>query len=135
MCISNTEADTADNSNGRVAAPRVWPWHVAYCIVLALVYTALIPLFIWMLSGPIVDDPDAAAEMYFSGLVMLVLTVPLAAAFWAAPFLPKKPWAWVYHLVLICIGMTSACCLPACIPLLIFWIKPDTKQFFGRDVA
>jgi hypothetical protein len=28
--------------------------------------------------------------------------------------------------------MTSACFLPACIPLLIYWIKPDVKAYFGR---
>jgi hypothetical protein len=33
--------------------------------------------------------------------------------------------------VIICLGMTSACFLPVCIPLLIFWIKPETKLYFG----
>jgi hypothetical protein len=35
-------------------------------------------------------------------------------------------------MVLICIGMNSCCLLPASIPLLIFWIKPETKTYFGR---
>jgi hypothetical protein len=32
--------------------------------------------------------------------------------------------------VTIGLGMTSACTLPICIPLLIFWLKPETKAFF-----
>jgi hypothetical protein len=28
--------------------------------------------------------------------------------------------------------MTSACFLPFCIPLLIFWLKPEAKHYFGR---
>jgi hypothetical protein len=39
---------------------------------------------------------------------------------------------WVYDIVLICLGMTSVCCMPVTIPLLIFWIKPDAKAWFGR---
>jgi hypothetical protein len=51
----------------------------------------------------------------------------------AAPFLlPARPWVWIYDLVVICLGMTSACFLPATIPLLIFWIKPEVKAYFGR---
>jgi hypothetical protein len=49
-----------------------------------------------------------------------------------ALLLPPRPWTWIYHLVIICFGMTSACCIPMCVPLVIFWLKPDTKAYFGR---
>jgi hypothetical protein len=38
----------------------------------------------------------------------------------------------MYDLVLICIGMTSCCILPAAIPLLIFWLKPEAKNWFHQ---
>ena len=41
-------------------------------------------------------------------------------------------WLWIYDLIIICLGMTSACFWPAVIPLLIFWLKPETKRHFGR---
>ena len=44
-----------------------------------------------------------------------------------------NPWAWIYGMVLICIGLTSPCCLPVTIPLLIGWIKDDAKAYFGRN--
>lgn len=61
-------------------------------------------------------------------LVSLVLFVASIAPF----FLIPRPWVWIFDLVLICMGMTSVCFLPMCIPLLIHWLKPETKAWFGR---
>ena len=55
----------------------------------------------------------------------------LLVVFAVAPFLPRRKWVWIYDLVVICLGMTSCCTLPVCIALLIFWIRPETRQFFG----
>jgi len=62
------------------------------------------------------------------GSIGLVLAVACVLPF----FLPRKPWVWVYDLVIICIGLTSCCFLPATIPLLIYWIKPETKAWFQQ---
>ena len=61
----------------------------------------------------------------------LVLLVPYAAG----PLLPRERWAWIVGVVLIGIGMTSLCCLPVAIPLLLGWLKPETKAYYnaGRD--
>jgi hypothetical protein len=40
---------------------------------------------------------------------------------------------WIYGIVLIALGMTSACFVPACIPLLIYWLKPDAKSYFQPE--
>lgn len=71
-------------------------------------------------------------EARIQGVVMLIAGAVLFVPFLVAPFLPKKPWAWIYGIVMICFSMTSCCCLPASIPLLLFWIKPETKLFFGK---
>ena len=57
----------------------------------------------------------------------IIFMIPPLVAF----FLPKRPWAWVYHLVMICLGMTG-CTIVASIPLIIFWIKPEVKQYFNE---
>ena len=49
----------------------------------------------------------------------------------AALFLPKKPWVWVYGIVAVCVGLPNCCFLPLSIPVLIFWLRPETKQYFG----
>lgn len=66
------------------------------------------------------------------GLVLVAVGAPLLAAYAAGLFLPPRPWSWVAHLVLIAIGLTSCCTMPAAIPLLVAWLKPDLRAWFGR---
>ncbi len=112
--------------------PAVWSWYLAYAIGLAVVYAMCLLGSIALFVIGLGSDGHDAGEMIATGAIMAVFCVPFFVATAAAPLLPKAPWAWTYHLVLIGIGMTSACCLPACIPLLIHWLKPETKAFFGR---
>jgi hypothetical protein len=101
---------------------------------MALLYVGLIVLCaaFLLLADQIPDMQDEEAmvlKIQFG--VMLAVSAPLAALFGIAPLLPKRRAAWIYGFVTIGIGMTSACCLPATIPLLLFWIKPETKEFFS----
>lgn len=112
--------------------PAVWSWYVAYAIALAVVYAGCFLGSIALVVIGVGTDGRDAGEMIFTGAFLAVFCLPLLIATAAAPFLPKAPWAWIYHLVLIGLGMTSACCLPVCIPLLMHWMKPETKAFFGR---
>lgn len=48
------------------------------------------------------------------------------------PFvLPRQGWAWAVHLIAIFLTMTSCCCIPLAIPLLIQWFKPETKLYYN----
>ncbi len=41
---------------------------------------------------------------------------------------------WVYTLATVLIGMSmlwNMCCLPITLPLLIVWMKPETKKWYG----
>jgi hypothetical protein len=78
---------------------------------------------------------DSPEDFWLLGLILVGMGIPLSIAYITAFFLPVRPWVWVYHLVLIAIGLTSACCWAASIPLLIFWIKPETQAYFGRSKA
>ena len=115
------------------ATPPVYKWFVVYCILMALLYmtTAIIGI-VFMFIEP--DREMSAAEAKIMGSVFLILGLALFVPYAIAPFLPRKSWVWVLGLVLICIGLSSACCLPACIPLLIFWLKPEMKAFYGRTL-
>jgi len=115
------------------ATPPVYTWFVVYCILMALLYliTAVMGI-VFMFSEP--DRDMSAQEAKIMGLVFLILGLGFFVPYALAPFLPRKSGVWVFGLVLICIGLTSACCLPVCIPLLIFWLKPETKAFYGREL-
>jgi MFS family permease len=75
---------------------------------------------------------DEKVGLMVQGAVLMIVGLPLAIAFVLPFFLARKRWVWIYDLVLICIGLTSCCILPAAIPLLIYWLKPECKAWFGR---
>jgi hypothetical protein len=120
------------NAPLNVPKPPVYKWYVAYCIAMALLYVSLV--FAGIVLGFIQPDPTmSAAEAKLMGVVFIILGLGFTAPYAAAPFLPRKSWVWVYGLVLICIGLGSLCCLPVCIPLLLAWLKPEMKAFYGRE--
>lgn len=112
--------------------PSVIFWFKVYSLALAGVYLLCTAGSIaMMLVDPATLDMGRTEQLIFGGLlgaIGAVLFVPFAAA----PFLPRRPWVYVLDIVLIAIGMTSPCCVLASLPLLIFWIRPDTRAAFGR---
>lgn len=118
-----------------LAKPQVWTWYTIYCILMALLYllVTIAGALLFLIDPAMLDVPESEAMVFrIQACVFTGLGVPLMILYAAGPFLPQKPWVWIYGIALIGIGMTSVCCLPATIPLLIFWIKPETQQFFGR---
>lgn len=112
--------------------PPVWKWYVAYCALMAIMYFLLIMggVVLAIAAGSETNQREARESLVL-GIITVGLGMLFLAPYAAAPFLPRRRWAWVVGVVLIGIGMTSACCLPAAIPLLIFWLKPENKAFFG----
>lgn len=111
--------------------PPVLIWYQIYCGALAVVYVAVIALLVIMLVAAARGASVKTEDLIIFGALSLT-SVPFAVFYGAAPFLPNRPWAWTYGVVAIAIGMTSACCLPACVPLLIYWMKPEVKMYFGK---
>lgn len=116
------------------ATPGVWYGYLIYCILMAMLYLACLGLgivFIAFADQLSADDPDmSATEATIMGTVFAVMGGVMFLMYAIAPVLPKSKAAWIYGFVTIGIGMTSACTLPFCIALLIFWLKPETKAFF-----
>lgn len=114
-------------------APPVVTWYKVYAGLMAAMYLLLVAAGVAL--PVLVTEADMGADdppPWAMALVIGCVSLPFAAAYVAAFFVPVKPWAWTYHLVLICFGLTSACCLLASVPLLIFWLRPETKAYFGR---
>ena len=97
-------------------------------LLMLLVVGIGIALIVAPLSAEDLDGmpPDLMGGIYLA--MGIVFTIP----FLIALFLPRKPWTWIYHIVMICLGMTG-CTLVFSIPLLIFWLKPDVKGYYGRS--
>ena len=119
-----------------VAAPPVVVWFRVYCGLMAFLYLMNIAggavLLVMRdriarhLQGQTVD---LAVQGALCVVIGIVFVVPFSVSF----FLPRKKWVWIYDLVLICLGLANCCCIPACIPLLIFWLKPEVKAYFGMQ--
>lgn len=121
--------------------PAVWPWFVTYCVLMAIMYLACALAGAFLLTAdPLLFDLGEGGsnsdltleELRITGVLLLVLGLPFAAIFAAAPLLPKRPWAWIVNLVLICLSLTSLCCLPVGVPLLIFWIRDEVRHYYGE---
>ena len=113
-------------------APKILTWFKAYSALFAALYLACAgSSLIFFLVEPAELDTSKEGAI-FVGLILLLIGLVFAAAFALPFFLQPRPWVWIYDLVLICIGLTSPCCMPASIPLLIYWLKPEVKAYFGR---
>ena len=111
-------------------APPVLTWYRAYAGLMAGVYAVAAGV---MVVAPMFEPArEGNLPVWVMPLIGGCVSLPFLGVYLAAPFLPHKRWVWVYHLVLICIGLSSLCCIPVCIPLLIHWLKPETKRYFGR---
>jgi hypothetical protein len=114
--------------------PEVLTWYYIYCALMALLYLLFLGVgvaFLFIPAEAFADQPDGALAFQFNAAVFILIGSVFTLLFGVSPFLPRRPWVWIYDLVLICLGMTSCLCLPICIPLLIFWIKAETRRYFG----
>lgn len=111
-------------------APPILPWYRAYCAAMIVMYLGVVAMGAWMLTLP--DRRDPPGSLVF-GVLCIGMGVALAAGFALALLVPPKPWGWVVGMVAICISLTSCACMPAGIPLLIYWLKPETKEYFGHS--
>jgi len=114
--------------------PASITWFRAYAGFMAFLYLVVTCLWVLSMFG-VICLIDAAGQPKLTSAFDLIVLGAMLAAFLlclTAVFLPARPWVWTYDLVVICFGMTHMCCLPACIPLLIYWIKPEIRAYFGK---
>lgn len=115
--------------------PAVVLWYRVYAALMTFVYfitfsACLLGIVFgkhWMHGA---DMPPWLISGYL--VFMAFMSLGLAGIFVASFFLKPSPGAWTYHIILICLGMTSACFLIFCVPLLIFWLQDPVKAYFGK---
>lgn len=113
-------------------APPVVTWYKVYAVGMSLLYLLVIAAGAFFLFVPEEALGEDEMSPWIMAVVFFVFGFPLLALYGASIFLPPRPWVWVLDIVLICLGFTSCLTLPFCIPLLIYWLKPETKAYFGR---
>lgn len=118
-----------DSETGR----KTFFWYKIYCGVMLALYAVvtILGVVIAVFSGEAATVQEQE-EALITGIVYAVIGPILGLIYLIALFLPRKPYNWIYGIVMIGIGLTSCCFWPATIPLLIFWLKPETKAYLGR---
>jgi hypothetical protein len=127
--------------------PGVVLWYRVYCGFSASLElaTAAVGLLLCLFRQPLAGffgSPDVrnAAPMDLSdpglflvlGGLCLAEGVVMGSIFVATFFLPRRPWAWVCHLIILALGLTG-CDIVFCVPLMIFWLRADNRAYFGCD--
>lgn len=119
--------------------PAQWPvvliWYILYCVVMALLYLVCVGLGILLIavSHEIQDKEMTATQWQIMGGVIIVVSLPLLLLFAAGPLLPRNKLGWIFGIIAIAIGMTSACTIIPCVLLLIGWLQRDTKLYYGMN--
>jgi len=119
--------------------PAATTWYMVYCVLMALMYLLVAGAGAMILFGPAemqrsLTESQNSLEPMVLGAVYAGLGLLFGCLYALGALAPRRPWAWIYGIVLIAFGMTSICCLPLTIPLLIYWIKPDVQRYYGRNV-
>jgi hypothetical protein len=105
-----------------------------YIIVMLLSLLGFFGFGLWlalekMVSATITTSHSGQVVVgMFIAIVSLVFIIPHAIALFGGRA------KWVYTLSVVLIGLSmlwNSCCLPVTIPLLIVWLKPETKKWFG----
>lgn len=110
-------------------------WYRVYCLVMAFLSLAIAGLGIFLVMVPIETEPRDQQEMFLMGIIYGVLGFVFFCLYGIATLLPPKPYNWIVGIIVIALGMASCCTWPAAIPLLIFWVKPETQEFLGRKTS
>ena len=114
-------------------APPVVLWYKAYCFLAAAAHLAFACVALWangqdsLRQNPSIP-PDVVALLITSLVIIGVLFGILNGAM---AFLPRKPWVYGVHLANLVTGTLTLCCAPLTLPLLVFWLKGNVREFFG----
>lgn len=76
--------------------------------------------------------PKEQSDAFIGGVFFILVGLGGFLPYIIGTFAPSKSWHWVYGLMLILLSMLSCVAIPFAFPLFYFWIKPETKAFFGR---
>jgi hypothetical protein len=83
----------------------------------------------WMSPASRAGDADLGfwiMGFVYGGMGAFFLTPTLIALFGG-----RRPWVHVVGTVSIAMAMLHVCCIPLLIPLLLVWLKPETRAWYG----
>lgn len=134
-----------------VGKPGVVRWYRLWCALFVLVWLgmALHEFMVargeienlGLIEGWLVKDDQAAreellAEKRQTAAEVAIVAIVVAVFYGVAACLPRHPGTWVVGLIAL-IATAFPFCIPlgGAIPLILHWVKPETKRYFGCRTA
>jgi hypothetical protein len=110
-----------------------------YCVVMIFLNLCLIGAGIFMIISSVPGYYHAGApanpRATLVGWFFIGMGIVLGVPFIMGLVLPRRPWTWVFGVVLMVCGMTSLFILPFAAVLMYFWFRPETQAYFGRTIT
>jgi len=105
-----------------------------YAVIMLLILFGSFGTGLYMMLGPLMRGSSGSAATgewvvgLFIAAISFVIIIPHAVVLFAG----RAKWAYTLGIILIGLNMLwNTCCLPITIPLLVVWMKPETKRWFG----
>ena len=104
-----------------------------YAAFMCVVCAGCVLLGLTIMVVPLLSPKSSAsdAEAWLGGFFYAFLGTLFFIPWVMTLFGGRRPWVHTLGTVMIALGMTSLCCAPIQIPLLITWLKPETKRWYG----
>lgn len=106
--------------------PSVCSWYIAFCMSMVFVHALLFAQQAMMCSQ---QDLSATAE--FRVLLGYLVTLTLGGLYLAGAMMRAGRSSWVLGLSLLVWSCLYIPCIPLVIPLLVAWVMPSTRTYFG----
>jgi hypothetical protein len=116
-------------------APEVVYYFRLYAGITGVLYAILALVGIGMMLSPLwMSRPHASAGAdvgaFIGGVFYAGWGIVFGAPTLIALFGGKREWVHTLGTIVIAAGMMQVCCIPILIPLLIAWLKPETRRYF-----
>jgi hypothetical protein len=107
-----------------------------YAIIMLLSLLGFFGLGLWLMLEPMMKHTGSPVNPgeWIGGFIILIMAAIFIVPHTIVLFAGRSKW--VYTLALVLIGMSMlwnpfCCCLPIPILLLILWMRPETKRWYG----
>lgn len=104
-----------------------------YAVLVIIILLGCAGFGVYAMVKPLLSTSSGTVNDWVGGLVTAVFCGGLVVPHLLALFGGRKSWVYTLSLVLIGVNLVwgICCCLPVNVPLLIVWMKPETKRWYG----